>query len=129
MKQRILLIDNNLSELKKTASALEVNRFTVMKAGDVNLAMNIISYIKPDLILINIDTSIKNISEFCRGIRMDRNLDPIKVIAFSTQESNNHKNGIRVDEFDGFICHPASSIYFLAELRELLNCPMVSVYE
>ncbi len=95
----ILLVDDNLSNLKLLANVLEARGYALRAANNGHMALRSAAAVPPDLILLDINMPDLDGYEVCRQLKQDPNLKEIPVIFISTLDDV--KDKVRAFEVGG----------------------------
>ena len=119
--KRLLIVDDNVTNLSMLVSTLESFGFEINIAENGRHAIEKVSDKMPDLILMDYLMPIMNGHEALNEIRGNKKLQSIKIIGVSAAVADKE----RVDKFaadcDGFISKPVDIDLLLDMLKEILN--------
>ena len=120
MNKKILVVEDNPANMRLVSDLLEINNYAIIKAYDGETAVNIIKNVKPDLILLDIILPGIDGFEVFKKIREDKNLDNVKVIAFTASAMEVDEKKIIQAGFDGYIKKPIDTKVFIQEIKKYL---------
>ncbi len=83
MPARILIVDDNPTNLKLASDVLEFEGFTVHRAADANQAQFLIEAVVPDLILMDIALPGMDGLTLTRKLKADQRLKGVPIIALT----------------------------------------------
>ncbi|MEM7179676.1 MAG: hybrid sensor histidine kinase/response regulator [Spirochaetota bacterium] len=116
-KERILIIDDTPSNIKLLAALLDDKGYEVSASLDGQQAVQIISHIKPDLILLDIMMPGLDGYEVCKILKEDTTNREIPVIFLTAKsESTDIVKAFQIGAAD-YIAKPFSSSELLARVR------------
>ncbi len=117
----VLIVEDNLLNMKLAATLLETNGFEVLKAYDGTSALQILSEHLVDLILL--DISLPDIDGY-QVFEQARQLEKhhfTKIVAFTAQALKDEQQRILEFGFDGYISKPIDPERFVAEIKEIVD--------
>ena len=120
-KKMILVVEDNLLNMKLAVDLLELNGFEVLKAVDGETALQLLKEKVPRLILLDIQLPDLNGFEVLKRIREDSRLTSVKVIALTALAMKEEEKKIREAGFDFFISKPINTKIFIVKVKEILG--------
>lgn len=118
--QTILIVENNHTHAKLTATLLEKTGYAVLLAGDAEDGMRIARERQPDLILMDIQLPGLNGLAATRQLKDDTVTRVIPVIVLTTFTMEYQEREIHVSGADGFIAKPYYYKKFLDVVKAAL---------
>ncbi len=83
MSARILIVDDNLTNLKLAAQVLELEGYTIEKAVDAEQAQELLKHATPDLILMDIALPGMDGLTLTRKLKADASLKHVPIVAMT----------------------------------------------
>jgi len=126
MKIHVLLIDEQISEIKMFTSALNnvLNSYKCTPAISAKQAIEMLKYLTPDFIIANLNLPVINGLELLEKIKKTEKLQDIPFILYSTHidKQTNHK----AVKLGAAYCFekPSSMTELIERLRKILNHSM-----
>lgn len=121
----ILIADDQLHIIELVTISLEDPRFNIVTAQDGEEAMNKITTIKPDLVLLDVMMPKLDGFEVCRRIKADPETSNIPVILLTSKgHPEDHAKGKECGS-NAFLTKPFSPIRLLSTVEEHLNISSV----
>jgi CheY-like chemotaxis protein len=103
---RVLVVDDNPTNLKLVSEVLGFGGFEVMRAADAESAREIVSAVRPDIILMDIGLPGMDGLELTRLLKADPATSSIVVIALTAFAMKGDEERARVAGCDGYITKP-----------------------
>jgi DNA-binding response OmpR family regulator len=119
MRQRILIVEDDIAILSGLIDLLDSEGFDVCSARDGDKAMRLYEERKPDLILLDIMIPEKSGYDVCKEIRRDDALTPILMLTAKGEEIDKVV-GLEIGA-DDYIVKPFSVNELLARVRAALR--------
>lgn len=117
MAKTILMVDDSPTELKNMMTALGNKGYTVMTAVDGDEALQKISSMKPDVVLLDVVLPKKNGFQVCRQLKMASETKDIKVVLVTSKNQDSDRFWGMKQGADGYLTKP----YKPEDLVELVN--------
>lgn len=114
---RVLVVDDNEATLELTRFVLEAAGFVVESTTDSINAILLISTLRPDLILMDIQMPGLDGLELTRKVKADHSLRHIVVIAFTAFAMKGDEAKMRAAGCDGYIAKPFDVASFAQTVR------------
>lgn len=121
MSCRILVVDDNATNLKLAAEVLEVDGCEVLRAGDAEQALALLQRTSPDLILMDIALPGIDGLELTRRLKSDPQLRSTPVVALSAFAMKGDEARALAAGCDGYITKPIDTRSFAAQVRTFLR--------
>ncbi len=120
MKQKILLIEDDLDSRENTIELLELYNYFVFSASNGEEALNLASLLTPDLILCDIKMPVMNGYHFLEHIRKLTYLDNAHFVFFTSScEKKEIEMGMQMGA-DDYIIKPFEENDLINKLKFLL---------
>ncbi|MFH1664747.1 MAG: response regulator [Candidatus Omnitrophota bacterium] len=119
-KRTILVVDDDRLNMKLAADLLEMNGFSVLKAVDGETAFEVLKTNKPDLVLLDIQLPGIDGYQVLKWIRQNKELDPVKVVAFTAAVMKEDEETIMRTGFDGLIRKPIDTKDFINRIKSFI---------
>lgn len=119
-KKRILIVEDNATNLKLFRDVLANAEYEVHALEDGHHAHNEANKFKPDLVLL--DIQLKNISgiEVLKSLREDDAFKQVPIVAVTAFAMAEDRERFLAEGFDHYITKPISIGLFLQEINQLL---------
>src|SRR2546422_3007022 len=118
---RILVVDDNPTNLKLVSDVLECSGYQVLQAEDAEKADHGIQHTKPDLILMDIALPGMDGLTLTRKLKADPATEHICIIALTAFAMKGDDQKAREAGCDGYITKPIDTRNFPAQVGELLK--------
>lgn len=124
-RKRILLVDDDQNFVTWLRSELELAGYAVTTASDGEVAVQQVTEIRPDLILLDVDLPKMTGREVCRKLREARTVVPIVML---TRFNEPHHEAAGIDDgADDYVCKPFQVQVLLARIRARLRRPPIDL--
>lgn len=120
MRARILVIDDNPTNLKLASEVLEMEGHDVARAADAIAALRVLEALRPDLILIDIGLPGMDGLELTRVLKARPALAGVPIVALSAFAMKGDAERALGAGCDGYITKPINTRTFPALVREYL---------
>jgi two-component system cell cycle response regulator DivK len=120
-KKTVLIVEDNLLNMKLESDLLEVNGLNVLKAFCGKEALDLLGSFLPDLILLDVRLPDTSGLELFKKIKQDPRLSSIKIIAVTASVTKEEEEEIKKANFDGFIAKPINIKDFVRQIKEKLT--------
>jgi CheY-like chemotaxis protein len=120
MALRILIVDDNATNLKLASEVLEMEGHTVLRAGDANEALDLLAQCLPDLVLMDIAMPGMDGLELTRLLKGRPEFAGIPVIALSAFAMKGDEEKALAAGCDGYITKPINTRTFPAQVTAYL---------
>ncbi len=126
MGGRILVVDDNLVNLKLACVVLEAEGYAVERATSAEEALQVMRRVPPDLILMDVALPGRNGLELTRELKSDPATRPIRIIALTAFAMRGDEQRILEAGCDGYIAKPIDTRRLVVEVaaRLPINVPM-----
>ena len=121
MSAHILIVDDNLTNMKLAANVLEDTGYKVSKAADAVEAQALLASIAPDLILMDLSMPGMDGWEATRRLKADRRTRDIPVIALTGHALTGFSESAKLAGCDAFVTKPCLPDTLVEEVRRLLG--------
>lgn len=119
MMDKILIVDDNILNMKLASDLLEYHGYKVIKACNGKEALAILQNELPSLILLDIILPDIDGLEIFRRIKSNEKYSSIKIAAFTAASANKEK--VEMLNFDDFIYKPIDTRTFVLHINRLLT--------
>jgi DNA-binding response OmpR family regulator len=117
----VLIVDDNLINIKLLAKSLTKENYRVLEAKNGNDGYNLAVSEKPDLILLDIMMPVKDGYEVCEMLKANEEIKDIPVIFITAMtETTDKVRGLSLGAVD-YITKPFNSAEVLARVKKQLN--------
>lgn len=123
---RILVVDDNEATLELTRFVLEAAGFVVESTTDSVNAILLISTLRPDVILMDIQMPGLDGLALTRQVKADHSLRHIVVVAFTAFAMKGDEAKMRAAGCDGYIAKPFDVASFAQTVRSHANGQVTS---
>jgi diguanylate cyclase (GGDEF)-like protein/PAS domain S-box-containing protein len=120
MSARILIVDDNATNLKLAASVLELEGFSVDQAGDAEQALAYLAATVPDLILMDIALPGMDGLSLTRQLKQDERLAHIPVVALTAFAMKGDEEKAREAGCAGYLTKPIDTREFGRQVSQYL---------
>jgi CheY-like chemotaxis protein len=121
MSVRILVVDDNATNLKLASEVLELEGYQVLRANDAEDALTVLRHERPDLILMDIAMPGMDGLELTRRLKADVLLQSIPIVALSAFAMKGDDEKAIESGCDGYITKPINTRTFPAQVRAFLS--------
>ena len=116
----ILIVEDNAKNMKLVRDVLQHHGYATLEAETGEAGLQLALTRRPDLVLMGIQLPDIDGATVLAGIREDRSLDAMPVLAVSASVMPDEQRRIVHSGFDGFIAKPISIKPFLAAVQRAL---------
>ena len=120
---RILVVDDNPTNLKLVSDLLEWSDYNVSKAGDAEQALDVIRQLPPDLILMDIALPGMDGLTLTRKLKADPATKHIRIIVLTAFAMKGDEQKALDAGCDGYISKPIDTRALPNQVAQLLNAP------
>ena len=117
----ILIVEDNAKNMKLVRDVLQHHGYATLEAETGEAGLQLALTRRPDLVLMDIQLPDIDGATVLAGIREDRSLDAMPVLAVSASVMPDEQRRIVHSGFDGFIAKPISIKPFLAAVQRALT--------
>ena len=121
MSARILIVDDNPTNLKLASQVLEVEGCTVEQAADAEQAQEMLQHMTPDLILMDIALPGMDGLTLTRKLKTDEKLRHIPVVAMTAFAMKGDDRKALDAGCDGYITKPIDTRKFPQQVAAFLR--------
>ena len=121
MSAHILIVDDNLTNMKLAANVLEDTGYKVSKAADAVEAQALLASIAPDLILMDLSMPGMDGLTLTRKLKADKRYRRIPIVALTAHALQTERQRTERAGCDGFLAKPCAPPDLLAEIARLLG--------
>ena len=121
MAHRILVVDDNPTNLKLASDILELEGYVIERANDANEAMSIIARAQPDLILMDIELPGMDGLTLTRMLKQDEATKHIAIAALTAFAMKGDDKKALDAGCDAYISKPIDTRKLPAQVSEILN--------
>lgn len=116
MTLRVLIVDDNATNLKLASEVLEMEGHSVLRAGDANEALAILADVRPDLILMDIALPGMDGLELTRQLKARPDFAAVPIVALSAFAMKGDEQKAIAAGCDGYITKPINTRTFPAQV-------------
>lgn len=116
----VLIIEDNLLNMKLVRSLLEIANYKVLEASDAEDGIQLLGQYRPDLILMDIQLPGMDGLSATRHIKKDPALQDIPIIALTSYAMHGDEERALKAGCDGYISKPIDTKTFLASVVEYI---------
>ena len=120
-KARILVVDDNATNLKLACDLLEWSGYEVSGAGDAEIALKMIEQSQPDLILMDIGLPGMDGLTLTRLLKGGEATKHIRIVALTAFAMKGDEQKVMEAGCDGYIAKPIDTRMLGAQVREYLG--------
>lgn len=120
MSRRILVVDDNATNLKLAATVLELAGYDVAVAEDAERALDSIRTACPDLVLMDIALPGMDGLALTRMLRADPRFERLTIVALSAFAMKNEVDQAVAAGCDGYLTKPIDTRRFAAQVETFL---------
>lgn len=120
---KVLLVEDNPTNMKLTADLLEYDGFQVYRAADAERARVILQGVIPDLILTDIDLPGMDGLTFARICKTTECLRDVPIVALTAFAMSSDERMALASGCDGYITKPIQTRELVRKLRSFLRPP------
>jgi two-component system, cell cycle response regulator DivK len=117
----ILLVEDNVANMKLASFLLESDGHTVLAAVNAEIALTLAREGNPDLILMDIQLPGMDGITALKQLRADPKTNGIAAIAITASAMTHNRQTMLAEGFDGYQTKPISVKEFLAEVQRVLS--------
>ncbi len=121
MKNLVLIVEDNATNLKLFRDVLQVHGFDTLSAEDGISAIGLVRRHRPDMVLMDIQLPDISGLEVTRWIRADDDLCRIPIVAVTAFAMHGDEQKILRAGCDAYLAKPISIKSFMATVRGLLQ--------
>ena len=120
---RVLIVDDNPMNVTLAHVVLSADGFEVESATDAQEAIQLVSFCRPELILMDIQLPGVDGLELTRQLKAEPSTRQIVIVAFTSFAMQGDEEKIRAAGCNGYISKPIDVNSFAAQVRSLLPAP------
>lgn len=120
MSARILVIEDNPTNMELVEYLLKAAGHTFLSATDGMRGLEVIRRERPDLIVCDLQMPVLDGYAVLRQLRADAQLRSIPIIAVTALSMPGDRRNVLVAGFNGYISKPIEPENFIADLEKLL---------
>ena len=121
MSARILIVDDNPTNLKLAADVLEMKGYTVEKAVHAEQAQDMLEHATPDLILMDIGLPGMDGLALTRKLKADPRFRRVPIVALTAFAMKGDEQKATEAGVDGYITKPIDTRRFAAQVAAHLG--------
>ena len=116
----ILVVDDNLTNLKLACYVLDSEGYSVLRAGNASEATSILAQSQPDLILMDIQMPGMDGLALTRILKADPKFSSIRIVALTSFAMTGDEHRARTAGCDGYITKPIDAHNFPLQVAAFL---------
>lgn len=120
-KQKILVVDDEPDLVELVKDILERNDYSVISAGNADLAIKKVRESKPDLIILDLNLPGIGGIEVCRILKKDKKTSSIPIIMLTVKSAESDKIAGLEAGADDYVTKPFSTGELVARVRAVLR--------
>jgi len=120
-REQILIVDDNLDNLKLTQMLLECEGYAVRTAEDAEQALDLLGAYHPELILMDVQLPGMDGLELTRRLRQMPALDDVRIVALTAYAMQSDEANARDAGCDGYITKPIDTRAFPGQISRYLS--------
>ncbi len=121
MNRQILVVDDNLTNLKLACEILELEKFEVRQASSAEEAFTKLRAVRPDLVLLDIGMPGMDGFTMTRKLKNDPATKDLLVIALTASAMKGDDTKAFEAGFDGYLTKPIDTRLFASQIKEFVN--------
>ncbi len=121
MSIRILIVEDNPTNLKLATQVLEIDGYLVIQATDAEQAQELLLHMRPDLILMDIALPGMDGLTLTRKLKADAELQHIPVVAMTAFAMKGDDRRALDAGCDGYITKPIDTRKFSSQISAYLS--------
>jgi CheY-like chemotaxis protein len=129
MSAKILVVDDNPTNLKLVSDVLEFEGYEILKAADAEEAQVILAATQPDLILMDIALPGMDGLTLTRILKSDDRTRGIRVVALTAFAMKGDEQKALAAGCDGYVTKPIDTRKFPTQVMTFLRKPPASQYD
>jgi CheY-like chemotaxis protein len=118
---RVLIVDDNATNLKLASEVLEMEGHGVSRAGDANEALQLLELATPDLVLMDIALPGMDGLELTRLLKARPGFAGVPIVALSAFAMKGDEEKALAAGCDGYITKPIDTRTFTAQVKAYLT--------
>jgi CheY-like chemotaxis protein len=123
---RILVVDDNPTNLKLVSDLLEWSGYEILRAGDAEEALRVIQTSMPDLILMDIALPGMDGLTFTRQLKSDSSTKHIRIVALTAFAMKGDEQKAYAAGCDGYIAKPIDTRTLPDQVARILESKVQS---
>lgn len=120
IKLRVMIVDDNVANLKLVGDLLELEKFEVYRCMDAESAVKALSNVIPDLILMDLALPGIDGLTLTKRLKADKRTSNIKIVAVTASAMKGDKERILAAGCDGYITKPIDTRKFKDQILQYL---------
>lgn len=120
MGEKILIIEDNITNLKLVRLLLKIEGYEIFTASDASEALHILQTVHPKLILMDLQLPGKNGLDLTKEIKADPKLKDIVIIALTAYAMKGDEEKAKLAGCDEYMTKPISVDNFPAVIAEYM---------
>lgn len=128
MGKVILIVEDDVKNLKLLRDILQFHGYSILEASDGSQAIALAIKHKPDLIIMDMQLPVVDGFEATRRIKSDESVKKIPIVACTALAMPEEKKRINEAGCDGYIQKPIDLTKFLLQIEKYLKADRQSSY-
>lgn len=121
MSATILIVDDNATNLKLASEVLELEGYRIARAIDAEHALQLLTTLRPDLILMDIALPGMDGLALTRMLKADSELSSVPIVALSAFAMKGDEEKALASGCDGYITKPIDTRAFPGQIAAYLG--------
>lgn len=119
-KLKVMIVDDNMANLKLVGDLLELEEFEVYRCIDAESAVKVLSNLIPDLILMDLALPGIDGLTLTQKLKAEKRTSNIKIVAVTASAMKGDKERILAAGCDGYITKPIDTRKFKDQILQYL---------
>lgn len=121
VQKKILVIDDNLTDLKLITSLLESGGYSILAMGDAALGLEKAIAVKPDLLVLDVMMPIINGYNICRLLKNHSECCKIPILLVTSRSTNADRKIGEEAGANSYMAKPFNGEMLLKKVQQLLG--------
>jgi CheY-like chemotaxis protein len=121
VKARILIVDDNATNLKLATEVLSCEGYVIANAESAQHALEVLAHFHPDLILMDISMPGMDGLTLTRQLKADPSMRQVPIVALTASAMKGDELRVREAGCDGYITKPIDTRQFANQIAAFLG--------
>jgi len=117
----ILIVEDNINNLKLLERRLKLNKLTFQSAMDGNSGLKMLTEFRPKLVLLDINLPDIDGYQFYQCMKIDDNTKDIPVIAVTANAMSEDEQKVLAAGMNGYVSKPVDFKILIAKINTLID--------